>query len=220
MQPSKLWAPKPLKYLLPIPGIVEGASKSAGVTRSLAFAGVVALTLLQPAVTLAAPPGGMPVFRPAPMPAPVMVSPSRERSEPNHFRVPFGVDVQPRPLPESREAPAIKWSPEMSWRPAAQRREWLPAQNPGYLWYQPAWLQPACLLNNRFAGPSASPMEQPDVTIGSLVDKNSEKLFSMAPSHTAGLTAPNNGAAATSSPLGLQYAFQTTPCTAANFINF
>ena len=197
------------------------ASKLVAVTRSLAFAGVVALTLLHPAVTLAAPPGGMAVYRPAPMPAPVMVSPSRERSEPNRFRVPFGVDVQPKPLPESREAPAIKWSPEMSWRAAAQRREWLPAQNPGYLWYQPAWLQPACLLNGASAGPSASPMSPPpDVTIGSLVDKNSEHLFSMAPSHTAGLTAPNNGTATTSSPLGLQYAFQTTPCTAASFINF
>jgi hypothetical protein len=162
----------------------------------------------------------MAVYRPVPIPAPVMAPTSRERSDPNRFRVPFGVDVQPRPLPESREAPAISWSPELGWRSAAQRREWLPAQNPGYLWYQPAWLQPACLLNNASAGPSASPMTPPDVTIGSLVDKNSENLFSMAPSHTAGLAATNNGAATTSSPLGIQYEFQTTPCTAANFINF
>lgn len=203
------------------PGIVGPVSKSGGVTRSLAFAGVVALTLLQPAVTLAAPPGGMAVFRPAPMPAPVMVSPSRERWEPNRFRVPFGVDVHPKPLPGSREAPEIKWSPEMSWRQATQHRAWLPAQNPGYLWYQPAWLQPACSLNNAFAGPSSSPMTPPpDVTIGSLVDKNSENLFSMAPSHTAGLAAPNSGTAATSSALGLQYQFQATPCTAANSFNF
>lgn len=158
--------------------------------------------------------------RPVPIPAPVMVSPSRERSDPNHFRVPFGVDVQPKPLPGSREDPAIKWSPEMSWGPAAQRRAWLPAQNPGYLWYQPAWLQPACLLGNASAAPSSSSTTPPDVTIGSLVDKNSEHLFSMAPSHAAGLTAPDNGAATSPSSLGLQYQVQATPCTAASFLNF
>jgi hypothetical protein len=149
-----------------------------------------------------------------------MVSPSRERSDPNRFHVPFGVDVQPKPLPGSREVPEIKWSPEMSWGPASQRRQWLPAQYPGYLWYQPAWLQPACLLSNASAAPSASSMTPPDVTIGSLVDKNSERLFSMAPSHTAGLTAPDNGAATSPSSLGVQYQVQTTPCTAASFLNF
>jgi hypothetical protein len=190
------------------------------VTRYLAFAGVVALTLLQPAVTLAAPPGGMAVYRPAPPPPPPIAASSRDRSRQDGFRVPFDVNVQAKPLPESRQSPLIKWSPDMGWGPAAYRRPWLAAPNLGYLWYQPASYQAACYLNNAFARPSASSTAPQDVTIGSLVDKNSENLFSLAPSHTSGLTSSDNSAATASSPPGLQYEFQATPCGSANVINF
>jgi hypothetical protein len=178
------------------------------------------LTLLTPAVALAVPPGGMAVSRPAPAPArPAARSASSDRTDWDRFRVPFDVDVRPKPLPGSRESSTMNWSPNASWESAAYRREWLAPPNAGYLWYRPAFYQSACPLNNAFAGSPASQAAPADVTIGSLVDKNSENLFSSAPSHTAGMVGTESAATA-SSPLGLQYSVQATPCGSANFVNF
>jgi hypothetical protein len=194
-------------------------SKPRPVNHSLAAAGVVALTLLQPAVTLAAPPGGLRAYRPAPpRPHPAAASPSRNLSTGDRFQVPFHVDVQAKPLPEQRQSDAIKGSPDVSWRPGAYRRGWVTAPKVGYLWYQPAWLQPMCHVNNAFTGAPNSSTAQQDVKIGSLVDKNSRNLFSMAPSHKPEMAISDDGSATASS--GLKYEFQAAPCGSANSVNF
>lgn len=180
--------------------------------RSLVLVGAVALAVAQPVATLGAPPAALPAYRPAiaaQRPAPAS-APAEGSGARDAFKVPFDVDVGPRPLAGTS---ASRFVPS-NWR------GW--QSIPGYAWYQPA-----CYSNNGFGSPWTSlttmPMNTPapttGFTIGSLVDDRSQHLLSPTPSYATGIASPSNGDATTSSPLTLQYGFQTTPCGAANFLN-
>lgn len=180
-------------------------------TRSLAFVGVIALATL-PQVVLAAPPGGMPASRPAVRAAhPEMAGATRERSAPDVFKVPFDVDVHPRPLSDTMAPPAFETSP----------RHWWTA-TPAYVLYQPGVYEPACLLNNSFANPwtgSASSdfaAATSNVTIGSLVDDRSKSELTSPTTYAAGLADSGTGKAVGPSSLSFEYGLQPTPC-GANF---
>jgi hypothetical protein len=172
------------------------------VVRSLVVAGTVAVLLVPPAVTLGAPSG--PVY--VPPHATASARSGGRAAGQSHFRVPFDVDVRPRPLAETQQ--------ELHGRPV---------QQPTYLWYQPAWYQPSCSLGG-FDAPSRAALapneEAPaDFTIGSLIDRQSQSLFSPTQhSYTAGL-ASNGDAIAATNPVGLSFSTQSTPCGPSNFVN-
>lgn len=176
----------------------------SAVIRSFVIAGTFVVLLVPPAVAFGAPPG--PVYVPARAAA---AASSRSGAgarggTQEHFRVPFEVNVRPQPPAETQQHEWIGWRTK-----------------PSYLWYQPAWYQPTCAFNGFSAPSSAAPgNEAPaEFTIGSLVDKQSESLFSPANhSYTAGL-ASSSTASATSSPFALQFSSQSTPCGPSNFVN-
>ncbi|HZV77598.1 MAG TPA: hypothetical protein VFF63_07575 [Candidatus Babeliales bacterium] len=173
--------------------------------RLLVFAAAAGIAAL-PIASRSAPPGGFAVSRPAQPPPKSSADSSARHSGPDTFKVPFDVEVQPRPLPGT----AFRTS----------------QPTPSIFWYQPSWYGP-CLSNNGFLGPfaplatpaSQSANAQPaGFTIGSLVDGQSKNTFSMAPSYAAGLTGPGGAASSAPSSLSLQSTVQSTPCGAANFI--
>jgi hypothetical protein len=176
--------------------------------RSLVVAAAVAALLVPPAVALAAPPGA--VYVPARAAAAASTrSGGGHAGAQEHFRVPFEVDVRPRPLAETQS-------------PGLRARQ---LQQPAYLWYQPAWYQPSCSFGG-FGAPSSAAMapgsQAPaDFTIGSLIDKQSQTFFSPTQhSYTAGLASSGNAiATSTSSPFALQFSTQSTPCGPSNFVN-
>jgi hypothetical protein len=175
--------------------------------RSLAFAGVAALAAI-PQVALSAPTGG--VIRPAPAPHRDAGGASHDRSAPDVFRVPFDVDVHPRPLSSDMQPPEFEATP----------RHWWTA-NPAYVLYQPGVYEPACLLNNTSAN-AWTPLASSDfaaatseVEIGSLVDDKSKSLLSSPTSYAADMTGSGTASTAPSS-LSFQYGLQPTGC-GANF---
>jgi hypothetical protein len=173
------------------------------VNRSLVFVGAVALAAAQTGVSLGASPGGSAPSRPA---APAPHAAVRGVSA-NHddFKMPFDVDVRPKPLLEPRHFAPLPLYP---WYGSQSRT--------AYPWL-PVLYGPACYANNNFLS-SPSEQQPPDFTIGSLVDGKSNLLSS--PSYNAGFTAANDPAAASSSPLTLQAAFYPTTCGAPGFTSF
>jgi hypothetical protein len=190
---------------------------SLTVNRSLAFVAAFALAAAQPAVTLGAPPGRLALSHPA-VPAPRIAAPTPRAASrggianQDDLKVPFHVDVQPRPLmePQRFTLHSARFNPQV---PVPQYRRYAWQSTPGYLWY-PALYGPACYASNNFLG---SPSEQqPDVTIGSLVDGKSNLLS--PPSHNAGFAAGNDPGAASSSPFTLQVGYSTA-CGVPSFTN-
>jgi hypothetical protein len=176
--------------------------------RSLALAGALALAILTPAVTVAAPPTAVvPVYRGA-APHPQARSEEGRATERSVYRTPE-INLHPRSL----ETNGGTLYP--SWRGTSE-----PSRS--YVLYQPPqWLQPGCLANN-FA-PSATPASAyahpANTTIGSLVDNQSKDLFSATPSHRANLASSAGTGAATNTPaFSLQFApSQCTPASAVTF---
>lgn len=188
--------------------------------RSLAFAAAFAFAAAQPAVTLAAHPGGGAVSRPA-APGPHPIAPGGF-GNPAPAQVPFHFNVQPL-----RVTPPQKMEPQHFTviHPAAfappppvfpyRGYRWQPM--PAYLWYPgSAWNGPACLSRSSALNPP-SQFASPDFTIGSLVDGKSN-LFSPQ-SHDPGYAAASS-LAATNSPLpAFQVQFFPTTCGAPGFAN-
>lgn len=180
------------------------------VTRSIAFAGAVALVLVLPIAAFAAPPGyapAHPVYRPGPLSA------SHGRSDTQTpLRVPFNFSLHRQ---------TQEFNPQSTFNPLRWRRyQWesLPPFLP---------LQPGCYANGALSSPwlptgesGVSPAQPTEFTIGSLVDRRSQKLFSSPTSYAQDLASSNTGGPQTSGPLTLQYGFQSVPCGASDFINF
>lgn len=175
------------------------------VSRLKAFAGALALVLVQPAMALGAPPAFHPVYRPAP------ATSARERSaaQPS-FNVPFNFKFH---------SASQEFNPQATFNPLRWRR-WQWESLPPFLPLQsgcatgalaPPWSPTGA------AGVSAPPSE---FTIGSLVDDRSRKLFSSPTSYAQDLAASNTGGPETSGPLTVQYGFQSVPCGASDFFNF
>jgi hypothetical protein len=183
------------------------------VSRLLLFAGAIALSLTQPARSLAAPPAmPMPVYR-APLSAyhPAPGQPNRPATQSRGgFAAPLHLDVRPKPLPQTPARPALEATPKLlpyrySWQP------WGWGWNPGFLSSQP------CFANSSFWGQGsmlATPTDtsaMPGVTLGSLVDAQSRNFLTSYPAY--GQTAADTSAvaAATSGP-AFQYGFQSAQC--------
>jgi hypothetical protein len=165
----------------------------------------------------------MPVYRPASIPS-VSSSHRAGRTDPQDLKIPFHVDVRPKPLPGTAQRPAFESPTEISSQPAMYPNRWRGGELlPGYPWYPSAWYQSGCYPGYGAWGPWGlwnSPTDLPpqtDVTIGSLVDGRaslSSPSYSSAPS-------AYSGGVATSSPVSLQYGFQSSPCGApASFVGF
>ena len=187
------------------------------VIRFLTILSAAALALVVPVVALAAPVGGLPVYHPllrtsGSMPA------SSSRAGPaaqEPFKVPFDLNVHP----QSQEL-----DPQTTWNPLGWRG-WHPIL--GSLPYQPIWYQAGCYADGGLAGPGAS-LSTPigtsapatNFTIGSLADGQSSNLFGSSASDIARVASSGSDAAATSSPLTLQYGVGTTPCGSTNPFGF
>ncbi len=197
---------------------------SLTVNRSLAFVGAFALAVAQPAVTLAAPPGGLALSRP---PGPPRVSALSRPAVPSPhtgarggsanqdgFKVPFHVDVQPQALmdPQHFTLHSAGFSPQTRVLPY-RRYGW--QSTPRYLWY-PALSGPACSASNNFLD-APSEQQPPDFTIGSLVDGKSSILSPQ--SYGAGFAAGNDPGAASSSPFTFKAGFYPMACGAPSFTN-
>ena len=168
-------------------------------TRTLIVAGAIALALLPPALTFAAPTGAVRGVSASGLPPP-RVSEMRRETE-GSFKVPMHIDVRPG-------ASQPNWESQYPYR-------WHSLQaNPGYLWNQPAWLQGGCYANGPLGllpvGTSA-PASLQGETIGSLVDDRSKNLFSSTPSHNP--SSPLSGdALAASNATGPQFTVAPTAC--------
>ncbi len=150
---------------------------NGSVIRFLAFAGAVALTFSQPAITLAepAPPGGvampmgmpiyappiyhaapMPVYHPAPRPAPAA---RPVMANPDVFRVPFDVPVHPGPLHGTIAHPPFE--PALQPNPLLVPRR----QLDGFFW-PTNFVSTPCYMANGYWGPWGM-LAAPAVSLGS-----------------------------------------------------
>jgi hypothetical protein len=174
------------------------------VTRSVAFAGAVALVLVQPIAAFAAPPAVHPVYRPAPSPA------SGERWSQGSLKAPFNFNLHPQ---------TQEFNPQADFNPLRWRR-WQWESLPPFLPYQSGCYATGMVSApwslTAPAGVSAPPS---DFTIGSLVDDRSKELLSSPSSYAQDLAASNTGGPETSGPLTFQYGFQSVPCGASDFFN-
>jgi hypothetical protein len=185
--------------------VVVAVEISSTVSRFPIFAGTLALSLTQPAVSLAQPPPAPPppVYR-APMP-----SDHHAPSSAYHAAFPAY-----RPLPPSSlEIPRLRPAPEPSLKFLPYRYPW---QQSGWGW-SPAFLssQLPCFGGSSFWGPwglanQSDSYAMPDVTLGSLVDGQSRNFLTTYPSYGQALT--DSSAAAASSGPTLQYGFQQVGC--------
>lgn len=177
--------------------------------RFLAFIAAVAVVVAQPLVTLAAPPGGVPVYRPAAPPHRPAQALGERSSAGVPFRVPFAVHSGPKPLPDSTIHSAFETSqrvdPQTTFNPFRWR---------GIGWV-PALLQPACYATSQlwspsaFTGPAGASMPPTQFTVGSLVDGHAN--LSSPSSYAESMAAPSKRLTA-SGPLSFQYGFQPAPC--------
>ncbi len=185
--------------------------------RYLTILSASALALAVPVVAFAAPVGGLPVYHPV-LRTSGSTPASSSRAGPGAqepFKVPFDFNVRP----QSQE-----FDPQTTWNPL-RWRGWHPI--PGSLLYQPVWYQPSCYADGTLAGPRAS-LSTPigasapatDFTIGSLAGGQSSNLFGSSPSDIARVASSASDAAATSSPLTLQYGVGTMPCGSTNPFDF
>jgi hypothetical protein len=166
--------------------------------RTLVVAGAIALAFLPPALTFAAPTGAVRgVSAPAPPPR---VLEARHGTE-DSFKVPMHIDVW-------RGESQPNWESQNPYH-------WHSLQaNPGYLWYQPAWLQDGCFANGPLGVPPVATSGNASLqgeTLGSLVDDRSKNLFSSTPSHNPSLPLSGDALAA-SNATGLQFSVQPTAC--------
>jgi hypothetical protein len=174
--------------------------------RSVAFAGAVALVLVQPIAAFAAPAGFHPVYRPAP--SSVSSGPSGAAAP---FKTPFALKVHPN---SQIFDPASSFNP-LRWR------EWQWESLPPFL-----PLQSGCYGSGMLSTPwsqttPAGLAQAPsDFTIGSLVDDRSKEVFSSPSSYAQDLAASSTGGPATSGPLTFQYGFVPVPCGASQFFTF
>jgi hypothetical protein len=185
------------------------------VIRFLTIVSAAALTSGVPAVALAAPGGGLPVYHPSARTSGSTTSSSRSDSS---SQEPFRVHSDLNARPQTRQLdPQITWTPPRltGWRSA-----------PGTLLYQPAWLQTGCGFNGPLAGPGfssstpAGPAPAPtDFTIGSLVD-GQQKLIGSSPSDIARVTSSGSSAEPSAGPLTLQYSVGESPCGSTNPFGF
>jgi hypothetical protein len=175
------------------------------VTRSVAFAGAVALVFAQSTAAFAAPPGFMPVYHPVYRP------PAAVPHEPSGTHAPLKV-------PFAIHRDAQQFDPQAMFNPLRWRR-WQWESLPPFLPYQSACYGTGGLWTpgSLTAPGAASPA---GFTIGSLVDDRSQRLFSSPSSYAQDLAASSDDVAGTSNPLTLQYGFQSMPCGAADFFNF
>jgi hypothetical protein len=181
------------------------------VSRSVAFAGAVALVLFQPVGAVAAPPGYAPAYHPVYRPPASSGSHARAETQ-APFKVPFDLNFHPK---------FQEFNPQTTLNPLRWRRwQWeslppfLPLQSGCYATGTPS----APWSSTAPAGLSAPPPS--DFTIGSLVDDRSKQLFSSPTSYAQNLAASGSAGPETSGPLTLQYGFQPAPCGASDFFNF
>lgn len=184
-------------------------------TRFLAFAGAVALTLAQPVVSPAQPPprAGAPMFVPVynaappiyhPAPAQPVTPNRRSTQDRSSFKVPFDLNVGPGLLHQPALEPTLQTYRWRGW-----------GSSPAFLWF------PTPCSSNGFGplwGMPATPTDAlapPNVTIGSLVDDQSHGILSSYPSYDAAITSGDAGI--TSGPV-LQYGLQPTRCGAPGFV--
>lgn len=168
-----------------------------------------ALALLAPAVTLAAPPpqAVVPAYRGS-APHPQAHSEAGRATEHGVYRAPE-INLHPRSLDPSSGALYPTWHGTTE-----------PSRN--YVLYQPPpWLQAGCLANSFLPSPASRNTYAPpeNVTIGSLVDNQSKDLFSATPSHRAGL-ASNAASTAATNPSGISLQFQPSQCSPASSLTF
>jgi hypothetical protein len=166
--------------------------------RSLLVAGAIVLALLPPAVTLGAPTA---VGRGAAIAQPPPPRAAAARSADRDFKVPFHLDMRPKPAESEMQAMVLpyRWH---AWQ-----------YSPQYLWNQSAWDQNGCFANNLFGVPSTLPSDGSvpgTVTIGSLVDDKSKSLLSSTPSYAQSLPSTD----------GAVVSLQPTSCGSARSINF
>jgi hypothetical protein len=194
------------------------ATRNSPVTvmRSLTILSAAALALVGPVVALAAPTGGLRVSHPVlrtsgSMPA---LSSRTGSGAQEPFKVPFDLNAHPR----SGELDADAASNPLRWR------GWHPI--PGSLLYQPVWFPGRCYANGGLAGPGAwsgtptgTSAPPTNFTIGSLAGGKSS-IFGSSASDIARVASSGGDAAATSSPLTLQFGGVTTPCGSANPFGF
>lgn len=184
-------------------------------SRLLLFVGAIALSLTQPARSLAAPPAvPMPVSR-----APLSAYHPATAGQPNRpatqsrggLAVPLHLGVRPKPLPQTPARPALEATPKLlpyryAWQP------WGWGWNPGFL-----SSQVPCFANSSFWGPwgmLATPTDtsaMPGVTLGSLVDAQSRNFLTSYPSYGQASEETSAATAATSGP-AFQYGFQSAQC--------
>ena len=187
------------------------------VIRFLTILSAAAPALVVPVVAFAAPIGGLPVYHPLLRTSGSMAAPS-SRAVPaaqQPFKVPFDLKVHP----QSHEL-----DPQTTWKPLGWR-----GLHPilGSLPYQPIWYQAGCYANGGLATPGAS-LSAPigtsapatNFTIGSLADGQSSNPFGSSASDVTRVASSGGVAAATSSPLTLQYGVGTTPCGSTNYFGF
>ncbi|HEX3368349.1 MAG TPA: hypothetical protein VHS56_02145 [Candidatus Cybelea sp.] len=175
--------------------------------RSLAVAGAVALAILTPTVTIAAPTAVVPVYRGA-APRTQARSEAGRATERSVYRAPE-INLHPRSLEPNAGTAYPGW-------------HGISEQGRNYVLYQPPpWLQAGCLANN--LAPSAAPANAyappANTTIGSLVDNQSKDLFSATPSHRASLASSAVTTAATNAS-GFSFQFEPSQCTPASSITF
>lgn len=181
------------------------------VIRILTILSAAALALVIPVVALAAQTGVLPVYHPLPRTSGSMPA-SSSRAGPaaqEPFKVRFDLNVHP----QSQE-------PQTTWN-APGWRGWHPILSS--LPYQPIWYRAGCYADGGLGGPAAS-LSAPiatsapatNFTIGSLADGQSSNLFGSSASDIARVASSGSHAAATSSPLTLQYSVGTTPCGSTN----
>jgi hypothetical protein len=196
----------------------DGSKLRHTVIRFLGFVAAVALVVVvvQPVVTLGAPPRGAPPrsapdYHPAVLAHRPAQAPGERSNAGEPFKIPFNVNPGPRPLPGSIHRSELE---------ASQRLDPLTTFNP-FKWrgleWMPAAFQPACYSTSGPWGPSSlttlvgASRPPTEFTIGSLVDGHSSLLS--PPSHAETVAAPGSGVTG-SSQLTFQYGFQPAPCGA------
>ncbi len=196
----------------------RAARKSfVAVIRSLTILSAAALALTVPVVAIAAPIGGLPGYHRILRTSgsmPTSSSPAGPASQ-APFRVPFDLNVHPQ---SQERDPLTTWN-------TPRWRESHPIL--GSPLYQPVWYRAGCYADSGLAGPGAS-LSTPigtsapatSFTIGSLAGGQSPNLFGSSVSDVARVASSGSGAAATASPLTLQYVVGTTPCGSTNSFSF
>ena len=204
---------KTADLLYPTAGCREGFREfSIVVNRSLAACSA-ALALLVPVAAFAAPPGA---FHPVYHPTPLSASHGRPGVQ-EPLKVPFNFSFHRQ---------TQEFNPQSTFNPLRWRRyQW--ESLPPFLPLQSGCSANALASNGVLSSPwgpsgesGVAPAQPAEFTIGSLVDKRSQKLFSSPTSYAQDLAASNTGGPETSGPLTLQYGFTPAPCGAVDSFNF